>query len=86
MSDKLPSPRMIRAARGLLNMDQLTLGEHVGVSRRTIIRLENDDTTPTNQRRIDVIDAIRLKFEELGVRFVYADRSTGEGAVMSRGK
>jgi DNA-binding XRE family transcriptional regulator len=52
---------MIRAARGLLNMDQLTLGEHVGVSRRTIIRLENDDTIPTNQRRIDVIDAIRGK-------------------------
>ena len=50
---------MIRAARGLLNIDQAKLGELVGVARRTIIRLEADETEPTNPRRIEVVAAIR---------------------------
>lgn len=83
--DRLPTPRMIRAARGLVAMDQATLAESVGVDRRTVIRLEADEA-PTNPRRIAVIVAIRdLLEKEHGVRFVYADRNTGEGVVMKRG-
>lgn len=85
--DRLPTPRMIRAARGLVDMEQAKLGELVGVDRRTIIRLEADPTTPTNPRRIAVIAAIRdLLEKDHGVRFVYADRNTGEGVVMKRGR
>ena len=84
---KIPSARMIRAARGLLNIDQAKLGELVGVARRTIIRLEADETEPTNPRRIEVVAAIRDKLQEgYGVRFVYADATTGEGVVMKRGR
>ncbi len=86
-ADKIPSARMIRAARGLLNIDQAKLGELVGVARRTIIRLEADETEPTNPRRIEVVEAIRDRLqEEYGVRFVYADATTGEGVVMKRGR
>lgn len=78
---------MIRAARGLLNLDQAELGALVGVTRRTIIRLEADEAISTNPRRIDVIAAIRDKLEkDHGIRFVYADKTTGEGVVMKRGK
>jgi DNA-binding XRE family transcriptional regulator len=86
-SNGIPTARMIRAARGLLNLDQKELGELVGVTRRTIIRLETEETIPTNPRRIDVIAAIRDKLEkDYGIRFVYADKTTGEGVVMKRGR
>ena len=78
---------MIRAARGLLNLDQADLGELVGVTRRTIIRLETEETIPTNPRRIEVLEAIRNKLEgDYGIRFVFADNTTGEGVVMKRGR
>ena len=57
-TDKIPSARMIRAARGLLNIDQAELGRLVGVARRTIIRLEADEAEPTNPRRIEVVAAM----------------------------
>lgn len=85
--DRLPTPRMIRAARGLVDLDQAKLGELVEVDRRTIIRLEAETVTPTNPRRIAVIAAIRDLLENrYGVRFIYADRNTGEGVVMERGR
>lgn len=78
---------MIRAARGLLNFDQLKLGELVGVSRRTIIRVEGDEQPPTNPRRIQVCGAIRDTLEkDFDVRFIYEDKTTGEGVVMKKGK
>jgi DNA-binding XRE family transcriptional regulator len=77
---------MIRAARGLLNLDQVELGALISVSRRTVIRLEADDDQPTNPRRIQVCVAIRDALEKKGIRFVYADKSTGEGVVMRKGK
>jgi DNA-binding XRE family transcriptional regulator len=85
--DRIPTPRMIRAARGLIDMDQTTLAELLGVARRTIIRLEAEDVAPTNPRRIAVIAAIRdLLEKDHGIRFVYSDRNTGEGVVMKRGR
>jgi DNA-binding XRE family transcriptional regulator len=66
---------MIRAARGLLNLDQAEFGALVGVTRRTIIRLETDEAIPKNPRRIDVIAAISDKLEkDCGIRFVYVDK------------
>jgi DNA-binding XRE family transcriptional regulator len=89
MSDleRLPSARMIRAARGLLNLEQAQLGELVGVDRRTIIRLEADEIQPVNPRRTRILAAIRDKLEkDHGIRFVYRDKTTGEGVVMKRWK
>jgi DNA-binding XRE family transcriptional regulator len=89
MSDleRIPSARMIRAARALLGMEQAELGELVGVDRRTIIRLEADEIQPVNPRRIKILAAIRDALEKDGdVRFVFADKTTGEGVVMKRGK
>jgi DNA-binding XRE family transcriptional regulator len=86
-SEQIPTGRMIRAARGLLNLDQVQLGHLIGVSRRTIIRLEADDPQPANPRRIQICVAIRDALEKShGIRFVYADKSTGEGVVMRKGK
>lgn len=78
---------MIRAARGLANIDQAVLAELVGVDRRTIIRIEADDAPPTNPRRIAVMQSIRdvLEGDAYNVRFVYADRNTGEGVIMKHG-
>lgn len=85
--EKIPSARMIRAARGLLNLDQSELGELVGVTRRTIIRLEGEELLPTNPRRIAVIAIIRDRLEkDYSVRFIYADNTSGEGVVMKRGR
>jgi DNA-binding XRE family transcriptional regulator len=85
--DRLPTPRMIRAARGLVDLDQAKLGELVEVDRRTIIRMEAETVAPTNPRRVAVIVAVRDLLEsQYGVRFIYADRNTGEGVVMERGR
>jgi DNA-binding XRE family transcriptional regulator len=82
----IPSARMIRAARGLLGLDQSRLADIVGVARRTIIRIEADETDPTNPRRREVHEAIRDKLEDdFGIRFVYEGK-TGEGVVMKKGK
>jgi DNA-binding XRE family transcriptional regulator len=89
MSDleRIPSARMIRAARALLNLEQAQLGQLVGVDRRTIIRLEADEIQPSNPRRTKVLAAIRDVLEkDKGIRFVYADKTTGEGVIMKRGK
>ena len=85
-SDKIPTARMIRAARGLLGLEQSQLAELVGVSRRTIIRIEADDTEPSNSRRIEIHGAIQDRLErKFGILFVYPGE-TGEGVVMKKGK
>ncbi len=85
-SDDIPSARMIRAARGLLGLEQSQLADIVGVARRTIIRIEGDETDPTNPRRREVHEAIRDRLEEsYGIRFVYEGK-TGQGVVMKNGK
>ena len=78
---------MIRAARGLLGIGQAQLAEYVGVDRRTIIRIEAEDTTPTNSRRLEICENIRNVLEKNhGIRFVFWNSSSGEGVVMKRSK
>ena len=89
MSDleRIPSARMVRAARALLEMEQAELAKLVGVDRRTIVRLEAEDIQPANVRRVKILAAIRDALEKDGdVRFIFADKTTGEGVVMKRGK
>ncbi len=69
-SDDIPTARMIRAARGLLGLDQSQLAEIVGVDRRTIIRIEAGDIEPSNPRRREVHASIRDRLEDdYGIRF-----------------
>jgi len=85
-TDKIPTSRMIRAARGLLGLDQTEFAEALGVARKTIIRIEADDAEPTNPRRLAMHKAIREKLEdEFNIRFVFASKASGEGVVMKRG-
>ena len=77
-SDRIPTARMIRAARGLLAMEQSQLAELVGVVRRTIIRIEADDTEPVNPRRIWIHEAIRDQLEKRhGILFIYPGETGG---------
>jgi hypothetical protein len=49
--------------------------------------LEADEIQPVNPRRTKILAAIRDVLEsDKGVRFVYADKTTGEGVIMRRGK
>jgi DNA-binding XRE family transcriptional regulator len=83
---EIPSPRMIRAARGLLGIGQAQLAEFVGVAPRTIIRIEAEEETPTNPRRLHICENIRTVLEKShGIKFVFSSSSSGEGVVMKRG-
>jgi DNA-binding XRE family transcriptional regulator len=78
---------MIRAARGLLGIGQAQLAEYLGVDRRTIIRIEADDTTPTSSRRLEICESIRTVLEKNhDIRFVFPSSASGEGVVMKRSK
>jgi DNA-binding XRE family transcriptional regulator len=78
---------MIRAARGLLGIGQAQLAEYVGVDRRTIIRIEAEDTTPTNSRRLEICENIQTVLEKHhGIKFVFPSSASGEGVVMKRSK
>jgi hypothetical protein len=49
--------------------------------------LEADEIQPVNPRRTKILAAIRDVLEkDKGIRFVYADKTTGEGVIMKRGK
>jgi DNA-binding XRE family transcriptional regulator len=83
---EIPSPRMIRAARGLLGIGQSQLAEYVGVVPRTIIRIEAEEEPPTNPRRQKICENIRTVLEKHhGIKFVFSSSSSGEGVVMKRG-
>jgi DNA-binding XRE family transcriptional regulator len=86
VEEKIPSGRMIRAARALINLEQSELAATVGVDRRTINRIENEGATK-NPRRLQICVRIRDALEKnFDVRFVYANSSTGEGVFMKKGK
>ncbi len=77
---------MIRAARALINLEQIELAATVGVDRRTINRVENEGATE-NPRRQQICARIRDALEkDFDVKFVYANSSTGEGVVMKKGR
>jgi hypothetical protein len=46
---------------------------------------EADEIHPSNPRRTKILAAIRDVLDK-GVRFVYADKKTGEGIIMKRGR
>lgn len=84
-SDPSISAAMIRAARGLADLSQTQLGEAMGVSRRTISKIETEAEGRPDSRRREVLDRIRTFFEtEWSLRFVFADSSIEEGVLRMR--
>jgi transcriptional regulator with XRE-family HTH domain len=59
----------IRAARGLLKMNQAELAELTGISVQTIVRLESDENA-AKKASLDTLMKIKNVFKEKGVKFI----------------
>jgi transcriptional regulator with XRE-family HTH domain len=74
------SPAMMRAARGLLGLDQAEVAQLAGLKQNTISRLEGEEEIYIkNKRRRDALEAIRDAFERKGIEFMFATTTSGEG-------
>lgn len=79
-SDVWPSPRLIRAARGLVGIDQATLANRAGVARKSIVLIEADENDRMDPRRLKILQSLQRVFEdEYGVEFFAASENSGEG-------
>lgn len=75
-----PTPRLIRAARGLVGIDQDTLASKADVSRQAVIKIEADESEKMDPRRLRILQSLQQVFEdEYGVEFFPASESSGEG-------
>jgi DNA-binding XRE family transcriptional regulator len=80
-----PTPQLIRAARGLVNIDQETLAAAAGVSRKAVISLEGDQSETMDYRRLEVLQKLRRVLEEnWGIEFVHQGRSSKTGVVLRK--
>lgn len=85
MEDVWPQPYLIRAARGLVGIDQATLAKHARVSRKAIISLENDVAPVMDYRRVAVLElAAEVLENRYGVEFTKPSGGKGEGVRLSR--
>jgi DNA-binding XRE family transcriptional regulator len=83
--DQLPSGSMIRAARGLIGIEQAQLATQVGVSRKTIFSIERDNSLRPDERRTKIVRKIRDYFaDECGVLFLFERDGLGEGVRLSK--
>ena len=79
-SDVWPSRRLIRAARGLVGVDQATLASQAGVARKSIVLIEADESERMDPRRLKVLHSLQRVFEdEYGIEFFAASENSGEG-------
>jgi DNA-binding XRE family transcriptional regulator len=79
-SDVWPSPRLIRAARGLVGIDQATLASKADVARKSVVLIEADESDRMDPRRLKVLQSLQRVFEdELGIEFFAASENSGEG-------
>jgi DNA-binding XRE family transcriptional regulator len=79
-SDIWPSPKLIRAARGLAGIDQAELAEKAGVARKTIVLIEADESDRMDPRRRKILQSLQRVFEDdYGIEFFEASESSGEG-------
>ena len=73
-------PCQVRAARGLLGWSRDRLVEQSGVTKRTVVRFEQEKSK--QHRR--VLNAIRDAFEAAGVEFI-AENGGGAGVRLRKG-
>jgi DNA-binding XRE family transcriptional regulator len=75
-----PTPRLLRAARGLTGVDQSTLGKLSGVSRQTVIAIESCESDAMEYRRYEALQRLQEVFEkQFGIEFLSPTGSAGEG-------
>jgi DNA-binding XRE family transcriptional regulator len=75
-----PSPRLIRAARALVGIDQETLASKANVTRQAVIKIEADEGDRMDPRRLKILQSLQRVFEtEFGVEFFASGESSGEG-------
>jgi DNA-binding XRE family transcriptional regulator len=80
-----PTPRLIRAARGLAGIDQAELAEKAGVARKTIVLIEADESDRMDPRRLKVLQSLQRVFEDdYGIEFFAPSESSGEGVRFRR--
>ena len=72
LTDDLPSPAQVRAARALLAWSQNQLGKASGTSRRTLATFEAGGTVS-----IETICAMKTAFEANGIEFIREADSEG---------
>lgn len=65
MNTELPLKNNIKDVRLDLNITQADLAETVGVSRNTIVSIENEKYTPNAKLALLICIALEKKFEEL---------------------
>jgi DNA-binding XRE family transcriptional regulator len=75
-----PTPRLIRAARGLAGLDQATLAAQAKVSRKAVNVIEGDESETMDFRRVAVLRKLQAVLEnDFGIEFQKATRSAGPG-------
>ncbi|OSI60279.1 helix-turn-helix domain-containing protein [Bradyrhizobium canariense] len=78
--EEMLTSAMIRAARGLLGLDQAGAANLAGLSQRTISKLEAEDNLSSKDlRRRNALKAIRSGFEKAGIEFIFPDEKSGQG-------
>ncbi len=82
-----PTPPLIRAARGLVGIDQATLAKSAKVSRKAVISLENDTSDQMDYRRVAVLEKLAAALEKKhGVEFTKPTSNRGEGVRLMKPK
>jgi len=75
-----PTPRLIRAARGLAGLDQATLAKRAKVSRKSVNVIEGDESKTMDFRRVAVLRKLQAVLEnDFGIEFQKATKSAGPG-------
>jgi DNA-binding XRE family transcriptional regulator len=82
-----PTPRLIRAARGLAGIDQDTLATCAEVSRKTVILIEGDKSDTMDYRRLEKLQKLQAVLEnEHEIEFFPESKKIGEGVRMRKRK
>ena len=82
-TEEVLTPALIRAARGLLGLDQAQVAERAGLKQRTISKLEREiEFSLKDKRRREALAAIRHAFENDGIEFIFPSETSGPGVRM----
>jgi transcriptional regulator with XRE-family HTH domain len=82
-TDEVLTPAMIRAARGLLGLEQSEVATLAGLKQRTISKLEGEtEFSLKDKRRREALAAIRHAFENDGIEFIFPSGTSGPGVRM----
>jgi DNA-binding XRE family transcriptional regulator len=75
-----PTPRLIRAARGLAGVDQATLAARAKVSRKAVVSLESDENETMDFRRVEILRKLQAVLEnDFAIVFQKATKNAGPG-------